>query len=57
MGNWAIVINGVGCHHNTDYPQDANRMAKEFVEKLEEAGHSISHASFTHGGEEPLHSS
>ena len=37
-----------------DYPQDANKMAAEFVERLRAAGHAISEASFTHGGCETL---
>jgi hypothetical protein len=52
MGNWNISINGVGCHHNKKLESDANRMAAEFVAKLKAAGHSVSHASFTHGGED-----
>lgn len=51
MGNWAIVIRGVGVHHNGDrLPEDANRMAAGFVETLKAAGHSVTEASFTHGG-------
>ncbi len=29
--------------------QDANKLFEEFVDKLRAAGHSIEHASFTHG--------
>lgn len=50
MGQWNITITGVGAHHNDDYPQDANRMARRFVEELRNAGHTVEHASFTHGG-------
>jgi hypothetical protein len=54
MGNWAIVIRGVGCHHNVDLDADANKMAAEFVKQLKKAGHTVSHASFTYGGEDDL---
>lgn len=54
MGNWNINIQGVGCHHNADYPKDANKMTAEFVEKLKEAGHTVEVATFTHGGREML---
>jgi hypothetical protein len=54
MGNWNITIRGVGAHHNKKYPKDANRMAADFVKKLKEAGHIVSHASITHGGEDDI---
>jgi hypothetical protein len=54
MGNWNINIQGVGCHHNADFPNDADRMAKKFVEQLKEAGHTVEHAEFTYGGKAAL---
>lgn len=54
MGNWNINIQGVGIHHNQDQPKDANKMAKEFVRELKEAGHTVETATFTHGGKEEL---
>lgn len=54
MGNWNINIQGVGAHHNKDYPKDANVMAKAFVEELRAAGHQVEAATFTHGAKEPL---
>lgn len=54
MGSWNINIQGIGSHHNTDYPKDANKMAAEFVAKLKEAGHTVEVATFTHGGVEHL---
>ncbi len=54
MGNWAIVIRGVGSHHNKAYDADANRMAAEFVVKLRDAGHHVEAASFTHGSEDVI---
>lgn len=55
MGNWHISIQGIGCHHNPDIPQDADRMSKQFVQELVAAGHHVSIATFTHGGAETLH--
>lgn len=52
MGNWNINIQGVGIHHNTNNPKDANQMAANFVRQLLDAGHSIETASFTSGGKE-----
>jgi hypothetical protein len=54
MGNWNINIQGVGSHHNADYPKDANKMAAEFVRQLKDAGHTVEGATFTHGGKEDL---
>lgn len=54
MGSWHISIEGLGSHHNPDFPQDANRMAARFVEELKVAGHRIARATFTHGGAEKL---
>lgn len=54
MGNWNITIRGVGVHHNTKLPSDADRMAAKFVRDLKEAGHSIVAASITAGGENDL---
>lgn len=54
MGNWNITIRGVGAHHNTGYPVDANRMAAEFVQKLRDAGHTVASATITYGGEDDL---
>jgi hypothetical protein len=54
MGNWAINIQGVGCHHNKALQQDANRMARKFVNDLKAAGHSIERADFTFGAKEDL---
>lgn len=48
MGQWTIVIHGTGAHHNrAEY--DADWIAREAVEKLRKAGHSISGATFTAG--------
>ncbi|MBI3936751.1 MAG: hypothetical protein HY323_07220 [Betaproteobacteria bacterium] len=49
MGNWNISIQGTGQHHNKHSYKDANRMAAEFVQRLRDAGHTVTHAFFTHG--------
>lgn len=54
MGNWNINIQGVGSHHNTDNPTDANKMAHRFVHDLIAAGHCVQGATFTHGGAEDI---
>lgn len=46
MGNWNIEIKGVGAHHN-GVDEDADRMARAFVQQLAEDGHAIEAASFT----------
>lgn len=53
MGQWTIVINGTGAHHNrAEY--DADWIAREAVEKLRKAGHSISGATFTYGARDDI---
>jgi hypothetical protein len=54
MGNWTIVIEGTGSHHNKDYPKDANKLAEAFVADLGAAGHTVEHATFTHSGRDDL---
>lgn len=51
MGQWVISVHGTGSHHNKDLPEDADRMAAAFVEQLKAAGHTVTHATITHGGE------
>ena len=54
MGDWTITVHGTGAHHNQDYPNDADRMSEDFVRRLKEAGHTVHHASFTHGARQKL---
>jgi len=54
MGNWNIIINGIGQHHNKRDPRDANRIAAEFVQKLKDAGHTVYFKSFTYGGADDI---
>lgn len=52
MGNWNMTVVGVGSHHNKDYPKDADRLFAKFLKELKDAGHSITHSSFTFGAAE-----
>jgi len=54
MGQFHISIEGMGIHHNKKTPNDANRLAKEFVDKLKAIGHTVTKASFTSGGSDDL---
>jgi len=57
MGNWVIVIEGCGCHHNDEaHVVDANRQAAEFVQALRDAGHTVGRATFTTGGVDDISS-
>jgi hypothetical protein len=51
MGNWRIVIEGTGPHHNnppdvTPFPNDADKLAVEAAALLKGAGHRILSVSF-----------
>jgi hypothetical protein len=48
MGNWAIHIQGVGCHHN-DKPFDVEKLTAVFVKELKAQGHSVQAATVTAG--------
>lgn len=56
MGNWNINISGIGVHNNTrvEVPEDADKMAKQFVKDLKERGHTIDSATFTAGYPEDI---
>jgi hypothetical protein len=54
MGQWVISIHGTGSHHNRKYPKDADRMAAAIVKQLREAGHTITSATITYGGEQDV---
>jgi hypothetical protein len=48
MGDWTIVIHGLGAHHNgKDF--DADKMAQDLVYELRRQGHTIKDAKFTYG--------
>ncbi len=57
MGNWHISVEGIGSHHNQNLEDDANKMAAKFVQELKMAGHTVSKATFTHGGADNLQGS
>jgi hypothetical protein len=50
MGNNAIIIRTVGCHHNGRADIDAEQIAKRCVDELRAAGHSIVAATVETGG-------
>jgi hypothetical protein len=50
MGNFAITVHGVGCHHN-QRPDDVEHMADRFVADLKNAGHNVMRAIVHTGGE------
>lgn len=54
MGNWAIVIEGTGWHHNNGRPDDADHLARQAVKTLVEAGQRVTHAAFVAGGAEDI---
>jgi hypothetical protein len=50
MGQWRITIEGTGPHHGSDpvqHPDDAEKLAKDFVRELARHGQRIETASFT----------
>ena len=51
MGNWTFVVNGVGAHHNTDNPTDADRLFAGFIDKLRAAGCQVSTAVMITGND------
>lgn len=50
MGNWVIIIEGTGAHHNGDPKVDADLAMVKFVEELQDSGQHLDHVSFTYGG-------
>ena len=50
MGNWSISIRGVGPHEN-GRPYDVEQIAADLTDKLREAGHNVTSATVTIGGE------
>lgn len=46
MGNWTIIIQGMGCHHNNDAKIDANIVARGLAQELEAIGQKINRAEF-----------
>lgn len=52
MGNWTMVIEGAGPHHNPNYDNDADKLFRQIVEDLRAKGQQIEHAAITCGGRE-----
>ena len=50
MGNWTLLIEGTGCHHNGKEEIDADLLAPKLVQQLRDQGQTIDHATFTAGG-------
>ena len=50
MGNWTLLIEGTGCHHNGKEEIDADLLAPKLVQQLRDQGQTIEHATFTAGG-------
>lgn len=50
MGNNAIIIRTVGCHHNGRADTDAEQIAKRCVDELRANGHAILSATVESGG-------
>jgi len=48
VGNWTIVIEGTGGHHN-NHECDADVLLKSFAEKLRDSAQTVEHVSFTNG--------
>lgn len=50
MGDWRLIIHGVGAHHNQQNPTDADLLARAYVDTLQQAGHMIRAARFEYSG-------
>lgn len=48
MGHYSIVISGYGAHH-AGGPTDADRIARETIDRLRAGGHQIDFATFMYG--------
>ena len=53
MGEWIIIIEGKGMHHNNN-PKDANEIAMKTIDSLKKAGQEITHTSFVSGAKDSL---
>lgn len=53
MGNWNIIIRGVGQHHN-GMETDAEKFAERFAQEMRDAGHTIKSATITSGDEDDV---
>jgi hypothetical protein len=53
MGDWRLVIEGHGSHHNKDVAEDANILAGEFVDRLRAKGQHVRQVTFYAGEGQP----
>lgn len=49
MGNWKIVIEGIGQHHNGDEKHDAEAIARDLVGCLKQEGRTVTAARIEYG--------
>ena len=47
MGNWTIIVEGTGPHHNQRPEIDADCIAAEFVKTLQSHGQNVECATIT----------
>lgn len=50
MGNWTLVVQGTGCHHNGGKEFDADVIAGKVAGLFTEHGHVIESVDLTTGG-------
>lgn len=51
MGDWCLTVRAVGTHGSPTSPEDASRLAADFVETCKAKGHHVKLAVVTHGAE------
>lgn len=54
MGNWTLLIEGTGCHHNDNPEIDIDKLAPKLVDEIKAQGHTVQHATLTVGGRNPV---
>lgn len=50
MGNWTLTVRGIGSHHNSNSPADADVIAEHVVKQFKDKGHHSVEAFLTYGG-------
>jgi hypothetical protein len=50
MGNWTLIVQGTGCHHNGDKEFDADVITERVAGLFTEHGHVIESVDLTTGG-------
>ena len=54
MGQWTLVVQGQGTHHNGNAPFDADVIARQVAPLFEEHGHIIESVQLTAGGRQQV---